>query len=75
MTDKEEKLEILYHKLLLTIDELLENNDPLMIAGCMMSQSLSLYRTTLSEEDYNKILDGIIERRNQVKTFTGRKLH
>lgn len=75
MTDKEEKLEILYHKLLLTIDELLENNDPLMIAGCMMAQSLSLYRTTLSEEDYNKILDGIIERRNQVKTFTGRKLH
>lgn len=75
MIDKHELLEVLYHKLLVTVDDLLENYDPLMIAGCMIAQSLAIYRTALSEDDYNKMIEGIVEKKDQIKTFSGRNLH
>jgi hypothetical protein len=74
MSEKD-NLEVLYHKLLVTVDDLLEHYDPLMIAGCMIAQSLAIYRTALSEEDYSKIVEGILEKKDYVNTFSGRNLH
>jgi len=35
----------------------------------MVTQALSMYRTVLSEEDYQRMVKSIYERRNDVKTF------
>lgn len=46
---------------------MLEDYKPFEIAAIMMVQALSIYKTTLPEEEYNKIVDAISEKRDQVK--------
>lgn len=43
--------------------------DPMAIAAIMMTQALSIYKTAMSQEDYNRMVDSISANRNQVKTF------
>jgi hypothetical protein len=47
----------------------------LVIAGVMMAQSLSLYKSVLSEEDYSSMVASILEKKDKVYTFTTRNLH
>jgi hypothetical protein len=48
---------------------MLEDYKDIEIAGVMITQALSLYRTVLPEEDYQRMVKSIYERRNDVKTF------
>jgi hypothetical protein len=41
------------------------------VAAIMMAQSLSIYKTAMSNEDYNNIVDNISASRDQVNKFTG----
>ncbi len=75
MIDKEEQVLEVYKETLIMIDKLIADHDPLVIAGVMMSQSMSLYRSTLSEEDYSSIIASILEKKDKVYTFTSRNLH
>jgi hypothetical protein len=51
-----------------------EKYDALAIAGIMTAQALSIYRTVLSEKDYNQIVDNISDSRDLVHTFQGHDL-
>jgi hypothetical protein len=64
-----------YRETLAMIDKLIADHDPLVIAGVMMAQSMSLYRSTLSEEDYSSVVESILEKKDKVYTFTSRNLH
>jgi len=48
---------------------MLEEYDAMEIAGIMAIQALSLYRTCMSEEDYQRMVKSIYDQRDQVKTF------
>jgi hypothetical protein len=48
---------------------MLEEYQDIEIAGIMIAQALSMYRTVLPEEDYQNMVKNIYERRNDVKTF------
>jgi hypothetical protein len=39
------------------------------VAAIMMTQALSLYRSSLNEDEYNKMVDMISMSRTQIKTF------
>jgi len=39
------------------------------VAAILMAQALSIYRSGLSEEEYNSMVDTISASRGQVKTF------
>lgn len=45
---------------------------PLEVAGVMMAQALTIYRSALDEDAYNKIVDTISDSRGQVKKFEQR---
>jgi len=75
MKDKQDQVLEVYRETLNMIDKLISDHDPLVIAGVMMTQSLSLYRSTLSEEDYSSIVTSILEKKDKVYTFTSRNLH
>jgi len=75
MKDKEEQVLEVYRETLTMIDKLMVDHDPLVIAGVMMAQSMSLYRSTLSEEDYTSVVESILEKKDKVYTFTSRNLH
>lgn len=43
-----------------------EGENPLTVAAILLSSSLTLYRSLLSETDYDTIIDHIIERKDSV---------
>jgi len=64
-------LEDLYAKYLQFTAVMLEEYKDIEIAGTMIAQALSMYRTVLPEEDYQRMIKSIYERRNDVKSFNG----
>ena len=65
----EHSIEELYAKYLQFTAVMLEDYKDIEIAGIMVTQALSMYRTVLPEEDYQRMVNSIYERRNDVKTF------
>ena len=63
------QLENLYEHYLKFTDQMCVDYDPMAIAAIMMTQALSIYKTAMSQEDYNRMVDSISANRNQVKTF------
>jgi hypothetical protein len=50
---------------------MLEDGKPLEVAATMMAQALSLYKTVLNAEDYDRMVDSISDSRDKVKSFEG----
>jgi hypothetical protein len=73
LLEEDEVIQI-YVKNLRHLEELVKQYDPLAVAGVMMTQAMSIYRTALSEEDYEVIVDEICKRKDQVKYFTDSEL-
>lgn len=70
LSDKEnQSTEELYGKYLQFGGIMLEDYDAMEIAGVMITQGLSLYRTCMNEENYQKMVKTIYDSRNDVKTF------
>ena len=67
----EHSIEDLYAKYLQFTGVMLEDYQDIEIAGIMITQALSMYRTVLLEEDYQRMVKSIYERRNDIKTFNG----
>ena len=60
-------MEPIYEKYSAFNEIMLEEYDPLEVAAIMIVQGLSIYKTTLSEHDYNKMVDMISKRRESVR--------
>ena len=70
ITDKNQhSIEDLYSKYLQFTSVMMEDYKDIEIAGIMITQALSIYKTVLEEEDYQRMVKSIYERRNDVKTF------
>ena len=67
--------ESLYQKYMAFNKVMMEEHSPIEIASIMVIQGLSFYRTVMSEEDYQKIVKNIYDRRDQktLKNFPLRK--
>lgn len=59
----------LYLKVIKSTAELVNGYDPLAVAAIMMTQALSIYRSTLSEDDYNAMVQAILDKKDQIQTF------
>ena len=67
--DMDDGLTDLYSKYLVFADEMAQEHNAMEIAAVMMAQALSIYKTALSEDDYNNIVDVMSISRDSVKTF------
>jgi hypothetical protein len=67
--DKDVSTNELYAKYLQFTNLMLEDYDAMQIAAIMTIQGLSLYRTCMKEEDYQKMVKSIYDRRDEVNTF------
>jgi hypothetical protein len=65
----------LYEKTLLSTVELSVDYDPFEVAGCMMAVSLALYRSGLSNEEYQDMCQTIFERREDITMFKPKYSH
>jgi|DEB0MinimDraft_10_1074344.scaffolds.fasta_scaffold41170_3 hypothetical protein len=67
---EEEQFKFTYNKFIDLANNLLEEKvDAMMVAAVMSTIGMSLYRTSLSEEDYNKMVKTMFDLRVEVKTF------
>ena len=64
-------LEKLYSEYLNFNDTKVGEYDILAVASVMMAQALSIYKTVLSENDYNAIVDNMSDNRAKIKKFEG----
>ena len=63
------KLQRLYNQYLEFTDNMAIEYGAMEVAAIMMTQALSLYRSSLNEDEYNKMVDMISMSRTQIKTF------
>jgi two-component SAPR family response regulator len=66
----DEKLQQLYNNFLEFADHMCVEHGPMEVAAIMMAQALTIYKSALSEEDYNRMVDNISASRTKVKTFS-----
>ena len=67
MNDIDSGLDQLYHSYWEVHNEKMNTHSPLEIAAILMTQSLSIYKTVLDEDEYNRMVDSISDLRDQVK--------
>lgn len=70
----EQKLQKLYDQYMEYTDHMISQYDAHAVAAIMMTQALSIYRTTMTEDDYNQMIDSISAKRHRVQTFRGSDL-
>ena len=71
MTDNydEAQFQRVYAEYIQTTNRLSEENDVLMLAAVMTTIGLSLYRTSLSSEDYDKMIEAVCDFKDVIKTL------
>jgi len=67
----DDKLQHVYDQCLEFTSHMVEQYGGMEVAAIMMTQALSIYKTALSDTDYNRMVDSISDSRDRVKTFTG----
>jgi hypothetical protein len=63
------KLQRLYNTFLEFADHMCAEHGAMEVAAIMMAQALTIYKSAMSEEDYNRMVDNISSSRDKVKTF------
>jgi hypothetical protein len=64
----DENLEVLYQKFWdMTSKLIAEEFHPLEIAGILTAQAMSIYRTVLTDEEFESMIDNISESRDRVQ--------
>ena len=78
MTKKhlDDKLKIVYDKLFETAaDLILRYENPQIVASTLMAQAIRLYRTILTDKEFEEMLEIVIKSAKEVKPFIFHKLH
>ena len=52
-----------------------EKVDILLVAGIMVAQALRIYKTTMSQEEYDLITDAILKSRDRVRPLEPPAMH
>ena len=65
----DDKMQQLYDNYLEFTDHMVGVHGSMQVAAVMMAQALSIYRSAMDPEDYDRMVDSISASRSQVKTF------
>jgi hypothetical protein len=67
--NKDNSLNRLYESYLEYTDHMVGEYGAMEVAAIMMTQALSIYRSALDEDSYDRMVDAISSNRHSVKTF------
>lgn len=67
----DDRLEKLYHENWQHITRLLHDYSGLEIASVLSAQAMTIYKTIMSEEDYQEVVEAIYDSRNKVQALEG----
>jgi hypothetical protein len=69
MDVSDKQLQQLYKNFLEFADHMTGEYGAMEVAAIMMTQALSIYKSALPEDDYNRMVDNISSMRDKVQTF------
>ena len=78
MTKKhlDDKLKIVYDELFETAaDLILRYENPQIVASTLMAQAVRLYRTILTDKEFEEMIEIVLKNANEIKPFIFHKLH
>ena len=76
LSKKEDKgLDDCYQELFLMMNKLLEKYDSQMVAGTMVAQALRLYKSSLTEEGFEKMVETIGESGPNIQPYEKPHIH
>jgi len=78
MTKKnlDDKLKIVYDELFeKAADLILRFENPQIVASTLMAQAIRLYRTILTEKEFEEMIEIVLKNAHEVKPFIFHKLH
>jgi hypothetical protein len=76
MSDNDNNLEYVYNEVLIVMERLLkEDQNPLAIAAVLASQAMGLYKTILSDKDYETMINSLADKKDSVQPYESRSLH
>jgi hypothetical protein len=75
MIDQEDAMQQVYNQVLTMISNIVVENDPLLVAAVMMTQAMSIYKTALTADEYERMLAKIYETRDLVREFKTENIH
>ena len=64
-----DKMQQIYDNYIEFTDHMVGVHGALEVAAVMMTQALSIYRSAMDPDDYDRMVDAISASRSQVKTF------
>tara|TARA_Y100000590_G_scaffold253017_1_gene284219 strand:+ start:1305 stop:1541 length:237 start_codon:yes stop_codon:yes gene_type:complete len=74
--NEKENTELIYDEYMtFTFNLIKEGTDPLQCAGVMMAQALMHYKSALSHDEYNKMVELMYDSKDSVKQFPKPKLN
>lgn len=76
MSEKDNSLEYVYNEVMMVMERLLnEDQNPLAVAAVFASQAMGLYKTVLSDTDYDTMIESLVEKKDSIKPYEVRSLH
>lgn len=76
MNDSDNGIDELYQEYWVIHSAMIDKgHEPLEIAAILTAQAMSIYRTVLDNDDYNKMVDDIGQMRDRVKILTPEQGH
>lgn len=76
MNKDKQNLELIYNEVLIVMERLLKNDhDALAVAAILASQAMGLYKAVLSDDEYDRMIESIVERKDYILPFEARVLH
>jgi|TARA_B100001964_G_scaffold151136_1_gene166343 hypothetical protein len=77
MLDKDSELEVAYRTVEKLVEKLCVNDGhtPLEVAGVMMAQAMRIYKTALTEDAFEHLIETILETRSDVTPFVKPTTH
>jgi hypothetical protein len=74
--DDKKEINFIFKEFVNKVQQLLiDGYSPLAIAGVMSVQSISLYKNSMDEEDFNKMMDTIFAEAHNETSNIGKVLH
>jgi len=64
-----------YNEVFIKILDLQEKYSDLMIAGNMMAHALKIYKTILNDEEFENMMETLVESKNKIEPHNRESLH
>lgn len=69
MSNPNQELKAAYVEVLAFMNDILDRHDAIVVGAAMLSLTLSLYKTVLPPDDFNSMMEAVLETKDKIQPF------